>query len=135
MYVVDTALTLSNLQRRQSGMYECLARNSLGMTHAAAHLAVIDTQAAASDTTRPPHVPPPLECEFFSPFIRSRMSSGDVKVTASSLMCVHEISEPRNACLRHYSIRSDHDLDLRPLTLKNLSAVSTHVMNICAKFQ
>jgi len=65
MYVVDTALTLSNLQRRQSGMYECLARNSLGMTHASAYLAVIDTLAAAgSDTTRPPNVLTGSECEL-----------------------------------------------------------------------
>ena len=66
LYVADTALTLSNLQRRQSGMYECLARNSLGMTHASAHLAVFDTLAAGSDTTRPPHVLQPFECELTS---------------------------------------------------------------------
>jgi len=38
--------------------------------------------------------------------------------------------------LHHYSIRSGHDLDLRPLTLKTFSAVGlpTHILNICEKF-
>ena len=72
MYVSDSTLTLSNLQRRQSGMYECLARNSLGMTHASAHLAVIDTQAAGSDTTRPPNVLPGFDCELFRPLYLSK---------------------------------------------------------------
>jgi len=58
-----SALTLSNLQRRQSGMYECLARNSLGMTHASAHLAVVDTVPTGGDPTRPPHALTPFECE------------------------------------------------------------------------
>jgi len=46
------------------------------------------------------------------------------------------VSTPRrwNACLRRYSIRSRHDLDLWPLTLRTFSVMHTHMMNICAKF-
>jgi len=74
--LADTALTLSNLQRRQSGMYECLARNSLGMTHASAHLAVIDTlAAAASDTTRPPNVPSRFDCKLCIAFYGNPLQS------------------------------------------------------------
>jgi len=43
-------------------------------------------------------------------------------------------SHRRNACLRHYGIRSGHDLDLCPLTLKISSEVPNDMMNICSKF-
>ena len=38
--------------------------------------------------------------------------------------------------LAHYSIHTlvPYDLDLSPLTLKTLSAMLTHMINICAKF-
>ena len=45
------------------------------MTHASAHLAVIDTQAAGSDTTRPPHVLQPFECEFNVPSLTQSLFS------------------------------------------------------------
>jgi len=40
----DTTLTLSNVQLRQSGAYQCFAKNSIGMAYASARLLVIDPQ-------------------------------------------------------------------------------------------
>jgi len=40
----------------------------------------------------------------------------------------------QNVCLRHYGIRSVHDLDLWLLTLKPFLPMPTHVLSIHAKF-
>lgn len=63
----DPTLTLSNLQRRQSGIYQCVIRNGIGMAYATARLLVVETlgpagggssaggaQASPGATVRPP---------------------------------------------------------------------------------
>ena len=62
----------------------------------------------------------------------------DIVSWEMQLSCVNSSSvaltpHHRNACLRHYSMRSGHDLDLLPSDLENFSTVPTHVINICAK--
>ena len=47
----DPTLTLSNLQRRQSGIYQCVVRNSLGMAYAVARLLVVEVMAPAAGSS------------------------------------------------------------------------------------
>lgn len=41
--VVESTLVITNVQMSESGMYQCVAKNGLGMTHASARLNVIES--------------------------------------------------------------------------------------------